>query len=94
MKVYSIFTQLLNQLTKYSKKNDAAVSTLKDLSQINDLEQKIAACYNNGYYSYPEYRILNDLCVQIKGTMREVIRVNNQVKALEKGIRKNRLMYA
>ena len=94
MKVYSVFTQLLNQVTKFSKENDAATSTLKDLSQINDLEHRIITYYNNGYCTYSEYRILNDLCVQVKSTMREVIKVNNQVKALERDIRKNRLMYA
>ncbi len=94
MKVYSVFTQLLNELTRYSKKNDNATSNLKDLSKVNDLEERIVRCYNNNYYSFTEYRLLNDLCAQIKNQMREVIRTNNQVRALEKDIRKNRLIYA
>lgn len=94
MKVYSIFTQILNQLSKYSKKNDSATSTLKDLSKVNELEKQIIRCYNNNYFSFAEYRILNDLCSQIKNTMREVIRVNNQVKAIERNIKKTRLLTA
>lgn len=94
MKVYSVFTQLLDELTRYSKKNDNASVNLKDLSKINDLEMKIITYYNNGYYTYPEYRILNDLCMQVKNTMRGVIKTNNQVKALERDIRKSRRMYA
>lgn len=94
MKVYSVFTQLLDELTRYSKKNDNASVNLKDLSKINDLEMRITTYYNNGYYTYPEYRILNDLCMQVKNTMRGVIKTNNQVKALERDIRKSRRMYA
>ena len=94
MKVLSVFTQLLNELTRYSKKNDMATSNLKDLAKLNDLEVRITKCYNNNYYTFPEYRVLNDLCTQIKSDMKEVIRINNQVRAIEKDIRKNRLMYA
>lgn len=94
MKVYSVFTQLLDELTRYSKKNDNATSNLKDLSKVNDLEARIIRCYNNNYYSFSEYRILNDLCTQIKCQMREVIRVNNQVRAIGKDIRKSRRISA
>lgn len=90
----SVFTQLLNELSKYSAKNDKAACSLKDLGKINDLDQEITKCYNNGYFTYQEYRILNDLCTQVKNSMRNIIRIKNQVKALERNIRKNKLIYA
>ena len=94
MKVYSVFTQLLNELLRYSKKNDAATVKLSDFADIQALEEKIKNYYDRNYYSYGEYRILHDLCTQVKATMREVIRVNNEVKSLEKNIRKARLKFA
>ena len=94
MRVYSVFTQLLEELTRYSKKNDMATSNLKDLSKVNDLEEQIVKCYHNGYYSFSEYRLLNELCAQIKMTMRDVIRTNTQVKAIEKNIRETRRKFA
>ena len=94
MRVYSIYTQLLDELLKYSKKNDTASVKFKDLAALQDLEEKINNLYSRNYYSFAEYRILIDLCAQTKTTMREVIRVNNEVKALEKTIKKSRLKLA
>lgn len=94
MRVYSVFTQLMEELTRYSKKNDTATSNLKDLSKLNDLEQQIERCYKNGYYSFSEYRLLNELCAQIKLTMRNVIRINNQIKATTRNIKETRRKFA
>lgn len=90
MKVYGVFTQLLDELVRYSKKNDTAKATIKDFSNLQKLEDKINNCYSRNYYTYGEYRILIDTCIQVKSTMREVIRVNNEVKSLGRQIRLNR----
>ena len=89
MKTYSIFTELLNELLRYSRKNDTAVSNFSDLVAVQNLEDRITRCYNSNYYSHNEYRILIDLCYEIKTSMREVIRYNQQIKAFRKQSRKN-----
>lgn len=94
MKVYGIFTQIMSELLRYSKKNDTAKATFTDFANMQNLEQRIHTCYDNNYCTYSEYRVLIDTCTQIKTTMREVIRLNHEVKAIEKHIRKSRRKYA
>jgi hypothetical protein len=90
MKAQSVFTYLLNELLKYSKRNDAAASNYTDLVNIQKLEQKIIAFNNNNCLNFAQYKVLYNTCTQIKTEMREVIRINQEVKAIERQLRRSR----
>ena len=94
MKTYSVFTQLLTELNRFSKKNDNATVNYSDLVNINKVENRIITCYQSNCYSHNEYRILIDLCYQLKSDMREVVRINQEVKAIERKITRDRLKFA
>lgn len=94
MRSYSIFTNILTELLRYSKKNDSATSTYKDLVEIQELETRVNNCFRHGYLNYNEYRILVDTCCHIKAEMKAIVKLNQEVKAIEKRIRKGRFIPA
>ena len=93
MKV-SIFTNFLNELLRYSKKNDSAAVKYADFVSIQKLETRIIDCYQRNSISHNEYRLLIDTCFYLKTQIREAIRVKNEVKTIERQLLKDRRLLA
>lgn len=90
MKGTSIFTDYLQELYRISVKIDRATATEADLVQLQQIQVKITNGYNKGYFSLEKRQALRRAAEILLDECREVIRINAEVKAIEKEIRAER----
>lgn len=90
MKNASIFTDYLQELYRISAKIDRATATDADLVQLQQIQERITAGYNRGYFSLEKRQALRRTAEILLDECREVITINAEVKAIEKEIRAER----
>lgn len=73
--VYSIFTETLQELTKYSKRIDTMKVTDTDFVDFQELETKIIKRYENNYYKEPEYMVLSNLACKLHRMMEDALAI-------------------
>lgn len=84
IKSNSIFTSILSELTGYSKKIDSGKANYSDLVKLQRLRTRINDGYNNNFYPYSKYRLLDGLCIDLENYMHELVRVNHELKRFSK----------
>lgn len=89
--IMSIYTETLKELAKWSGKIDNAMITENDFVVLQRKREQITEQYNRGYFNMKQRNILRGIAEQLVDDARDVLRVNEEVKAIEREIRKQRL---
>lgn len=87
----SIYTETLKELAKWSGKIDNAKITENEFVALQRKRDQITEQYNHGYFNMKQRNILRGIAEQLVDDARDVLRVNEEVKAIEREIRKQRL---
>lgn len=83
----NIFTEKLQELTRISAKISRATFNGSDLVNLQKLQASIDNLYSDGCIKYRHKKILWNLTELLLDEGREVIRLNESVKQIEKEIR-------
>ena len=87
----SIYTETLKELAKWSAKIDNAKITENDFVVLQRQRERITELHNRGYFNMKQRNILRGIAEQLVDDARDVLRVNQEVKATEREIKKQRL---
>lgn len=90
MKNYSLFTENMNILTKYSRKIDTATANYKDLKAVKDLQENIFNQYKAGYFNRVKYELLESIAREIEKEIENIIELNHKIKEIERQITADR----
>lgn len=85
----SLFTEKLRELAKYSAKVDKATITEKDVSALEGFRDAVYA--DRKYYTLRQRCVLRDTVTYLLEDAADVLRINSEVKAIEREIREQRL---
>lgn len=86
----SIFTERLQQLTRYSAKIDRATIKENDFVALQQLSEKIMEEYNHGYYDLQRRQILRNTALYLIDAARETLRINKEIQRISREIEKAR----
>ena len=84
--IYSIYTETLQELLSLSKRVDTATATNTDFINIQRLQCAIIDRYKANYYGQKEYDILKNIGWKLYQDIKQVIRLNESIRTLEKGV--------
>ena len=87
----SIYTERLKEIANFSGKIDRATVKESDFVVLQQLSAKICEDYNHGYYTMRQRSVLRSAVDMLIDDCRDVLRVNAEVKEIERSIRKQRL---
>lgn len=86
----SLFTENLQILTNYSKRIDKATANKKDLEELEKAAEVFERQTNAGYYTREKCEILKTIAAAHVEEVREVIALNEAIKATTKEINASR----
>ena len=87
----SIYTETLKELAKWSAKIDNAKITENDFVVLQRQRDHITELYNCNRLNMKQRNNLRGIAEQLVDDARDVLRVNQEVKAIEREIKKQRL---
>lgn len=90
MKGTSIFTEYLQELTRYSAKIDRDTFREADFVELQKLQERITAAYNNNYFTLERRQMLRRIACHLTNEGREAIRITEEVKRISREIDKQR----
>lgn len=90
MKGTSIFTEYLQELTRYSAKIDRATFREADFVELQKLQERITAAYNHNYFTLERRQMLRRIACHLTDEGREAIRITEEAKRISREIDKQR----
>ncbi len=86
----SVYTETLKELARYSKRIDDAKANDTDFVELQKLRDRIIEWEHHGYYNSNKRKQLWNICNDLVDECREVIRLNESVRQIDREIRRER----
>lgn len=90
MKTYNIYTEILQEITNYNKRISTATANHTDHIKAQQLRDRLFDYEHKGYITWNERKMLYPLVDKTVNDIKEVIRLNEDIKQIHKEIEAER----
>jgi len=90
MKTYNIYTEILQEIASYNKRISTATANSTDHIKAQQLRDSLFDYEHKGYITWNERKILYPLVDKMVDDIKEVIKLNEDIKQIHKEIEAER----